>query len=81
MRTAKLISVVGTYSLVDLVRGRVLICDRKPMGNSRGRSQFPQYLHRGRYDEIRKTWLNHGIPTFVARKLEVASDYGGWTSL
>lgn len=41
----------------------------------RGRNQFPQFLHPGRYDEIRKTWLSHGIPTFVARKLDAVTDH------
>lgn len=41
----------------------------------RGRNQFPQFLHQGRYDEIRKAWLSHGIPTFVARKLEASTDH------
>lgn len=41
----------------------------------RGRNQFPQFLHQGRYDEIRKSWLNHGVPTFVARKLEAITDH------
>ncbi|ORY89075.1 hypothetical protein BCR35DRAFT_300874 [Leucosporidium creatinivorum] len=51
------------------------------IGGRRGRNQFPQFLHPGRYDEIRKTWLSHGIPTFVARKLDAVTDHGGWSSL
>lgn len=47
---------------------------------SRIRSQFPQFLHRGRYDELRKLWLSQGIPTFVARKLDATTDQGGWTT-
>lgn len=31
---------------------------------------FPQYLHQPRMDEIRKTWLTHSVPSFVARKME-----------
>ena len=31
---------------------------------------FPQYLHSPRLDDIRKTWLTHGVPSFVARKME-----------
>ncbi|BGP18684.1 hypothetical protein JCM10213_006906 [Rhodosporidiobolus nylandii] len=46
----------------------------------RSRSQFPQYLHRSRYDEVRKLWLAGTIPTFVARKLEATTDHGGWTT-
>ncbi|GAA5842078.1 hypothetical protein JCM9279_002777 [Rhodotorula babjevae] len=48
------------------------------VGGRRGRSQFPQYLHRGRYDEVRRLWLSHGVPTFVARKLEATTNPGGW---
>jgi len=29
-------------------------------------------------EEIRKIWLTHGIPTFVARKLDAMIDSGGW---
>lgn len=31
---------------------------------------FPQHLHPPRLDEIRKTWLTHAVPSFVARKME-----------
>ncbi|KAH7884205.1 hypothetical protein F5I97DRAFT_1672195 [Phlebopus sp. FC_14] len=44
----------------------------------RGRRQF---LHYPRWEEIRKTWLTHGIPTAVARKLESTVDNGGWDTL
>ncbi|THU98837.1 hypothetical protein K435DRAFT_837946 [Dendrothele bispora CBS 962.96] len=37
-----------------------------------------QYLHHARWEDIRKTWLNHGIPTVIARKLESSLDSGGW---
>ncbi|KAH0838891.1 hypothetical protein J3R83DRAFT_7318 [Lanmaoa asiatica] len=40
-----------------------------------------QYIHSPRWEEIRKTWLNHGIPTAVARKLESTIDSGGWEML
>ncbi|KAG8220614.1 hypothetical protein J3R82DRAFT_2867 [Butyriboletus roseoflavus] len=40
-----------------------------------------QYIHSPRWEEIRKTWLNHGIPTAVARKLESTVDSGGWEML
>ncbi|GAA5856549.1 hypothetical protein JCM8547_005859 [Rhodosporidiobolus lusitaniae] len=50
------------------------------VGGRRIRSQFPQYLHRGRYDELRKLWLTGAIPTFVSRKLEATTDRGGWTT-
>lgn len=45
---------------------------------SRVRSQFPQFLHQQRYDELRKIWLTQGIPTYVARKLDSVTDHGGW---
>ncbi|KAG8907469.1 hypothetical protein FRB99_004045 [Tulasnella sp. 403] len=40
-----------------------------------------QYLHPSRYEEIRKTWLSHGIPTFTARKLDGTIDSGGWDTV
>ncbi|KAF8330326.1 uncharacterized protein EI90DRAFT_3060308 [Cantharellus anzutake] len=40
-----------------------------------------QYLHHRRMEEIRKMWVNHGIPTFVARKLDSTIDVGGWDSV
>ncbi|KIK46138.1 hypothetical protein CY34DRAFT_800850 [Suillus luteus UH-Slu-Lm8-n1] len=40
-----------------------------------------QYIHPARWEEVRKTWLNHGIPTAVARKLESTVDSGGWETL
>lgn len=51
---------------------------RADRGRRRGRRQ---YLHSARWEEIRKMWLNHGIPTAVARKLESAVDSGGWETL
>ncbi|KZT42813.1 hypothetical protein SISSUDRAFT_979604 [Sistotremastrum suecicum HHB10207 ss-3] len=48
------------------------------LGMRRGRRQF---LHAARYEEISKTWLSHGIPTLVARKLESTVDSGGWETL
>ncbi|GAA6011286.1 hypothetical protein JCM11491_006784 [Sporobolomyces phaffii] len=50
-------------------------------GRTRTRSVFPQYLHRGRYDEVRKVWLTQGVPTLVARKLDATTDHGGWTTM
>ncbi|KAG6874158.1 hypothetical protein C0995_005576 [Termitomyces sp. Mi166 len=44
----------------------------------RGRRQF---LHYARWEEIRRNWLNHQIPTIVARKLESSLDAGGWETL
>lgn len=40
-----------------------------------------QYLHAQRLEELRKVWLNHGIPTYVARKLDSGIDTGGWDSI
>jgi len=48
------------------------------MSMRRGRRQF---LHPARWEEVRKTWLNHGIPTLVARKLEGTVDNGGWETM
>ncbi|KAJ7758417.1 hypothetical protein B0H14DRAFT_3598370 [Mycena olivaceomarginata] len=33
-----------------------------------------QYLHFARWEEVRKTWLSHGIPTVIARRLEASLD-------
>ncbi|TFK47973.1 hypothetical protein OE88DRAFT_1704965 [Heliocybe sulcata] len=40
-----------------------------------------QYLHHTRWEDIRKAWITHGIPTLVARKLESTVDSGGWEAL
>ncbi|KAF8879924.1 hypothetical protein BD779DRAFT_1550399 [Infundibulicybe gibba] len=40
-----------------------------------------QYLHHARWEDIRRTWLTHGIPTMIARKLEGTLDSGGWETL
>jgi E3 ubiquitin-protein ligase UBR1 len=40
-----------------------------------------QYLHFSRWEEVRKTWLAHGIPTIIARRLESSLDSGGWETL
>ncbi|KAL0063833.1 E3 ubiquitin-protein ligase ubr1 [Marasmius tenuissimus] len=40
-----------------------------------------QYLHHARWEDVRKTWLNHNIPTVIARKLESSLDSGGWETL
>ncbi|CED83614.1 N-end rule pathway, recognition component UBR1 [Phaffia rhodozyma] len=39
---------------------------------------FPQSIHPPRLDEVRKIWLTHGVPSFVARKMEALLDGGGW---
>ncbi|RKO90210.1 hypothetical protein BDK51DRAFT_23417 [Blyttiomyces helicus] len=38
----------------------------------------PQFLNMRRYDEIRRQWLTHGIPSHVARNIEQSFDRGGW---
>ena len=40
-----------------------------------------QYLHHARWEEVRRVWLHHGVPTVVARKLESTVDSGGWETL
>ncbi|KAJ7596572.1 hypothetical protein C8J56DRAFT_850021 [Mycena floridula] len=40
-----------------------------------------QYLHPARWEDVRKTWLNHALPTLIARKLESSLDSGGWETL
>jgi E3 ubiquitin-protein ligase UBR1 len=40
------------------------------------------YLNQRRYDKLfREVWLNHLIPTVIARKLEGDHNYGGWETL
>ncbi|KAI9271943.1 hypothetical protein BDA99DRAFT_501414 [Phascolomyces articulosus] len=41
----------------------------------------PQYLNRKRYNEIRKLWLQHNIPVYIARQIEASYDIGGWISV
>ncbi|KAI0802993.1 hypothetical protein BC629DRAFT_1490697 [Irpex lacteus] len=48
------------------------------MSMRRGRRQF---LHHTRWEEIRRIWLNHGIPTLIARRLESTVDSGGWETM
>lgn len=39
-------------------------------------------MHLGRMEELRRNiWLQHGVPTFAARKLELTNDGGGWSCL
>ncbi|KAI0782190.1 hypothetical protein C8Q75DRAFT_727881 [Abortiporus biennis] len=40
-----------------------------------------QYLHHARWEEVRRLWLNHGLPTLIARRLESTVDNGGWEAL
>jgi E3 ubiquitin-protein ligase UBR1 len=44
----------------------------------RGRRQF---LHPARWEDVRRVWMAHGVPTLVARKLESTVDTGGWETL
>lgn len=45
------------------------------------RSQFPQTLHEGRYDEVRKQVMQQTVPSVIARKLDAVIDSGGWTTM
>ncbi|KAH6581587.1 hypothetical protein BASA61_009006 [Batrachochytrium salamandrivorans] len=40
----------------------------------------PLFLNRKRYAEIRKLWLTHGVPSYIARKIDQAFDSGGWST-
>lgn len=31
---------------------------------------YPQQIHGPRLEDVRRTWLAHGVPSFVARKME-----------
>lgn len=46
--------------------------------SSRGK---PQYLHKQRLDEIYRIWVNHQIPSWIGRKLDLVSDQGGWRTM
>ncbi|KAI8897884.1 hypothetical protein BC833DRAFT_620830 [Globomyces pollinis-pini] len=48
------------------------------LGLRRGR---PLFLNQRRYDEVRRCWLSHSIPSFIGRKLEMGLDGGGWRTL
>ena len=40
------------------------------------------YLHQKRYDStLRATFLAHGIPSFISRKLEGEINNGGWETI
>ncbi|KAI7861581.1 hypothetical protein BDF14DRAFT_1867467 [Spinellus fusiger] len=41
----------------------------------------PQFLNVKRYAEIRKLWLQHTIPIYIARQIEANYDIGGWTTM
>ncbi|KAL1841595.1 hypothetical protein VTJ49DRAFT_6905 [Mycothermus thermophilus] len=49
------------------------------MGLRFGRQLF---LNQKRYDStLRNLWLSHGVPTFIARKLEADINNGGWDTV
>ena len=40
------------------------------------------FLNQKRYDVLLRTaWLTHGVPTFIARKLESDINNGGWETI
>ncbi|KAJ3108877.1 hypothetical protein HDU97_010149 [Phlyctochytrium planicorne] len=39
-----------------------------------------QFLHQKRYDEVRRIWLQHVIPSHVARGIDAVGSLGMWTS-
>jgi E3 ubiquitin-protein ligase UBR1 len=40
------------------------------------------FLNQRRYDALlRSVWLGHGIPSFIARKLEAEVNNGGWETM
>lgn len=40
------------------------------------------FLNQKRYDQLlRNVWLNHGIPSTIARRLEGDVNNGGWETL
>ncbi|KAL2144399.1 hypothetical protein VTI28DRAFT_9136 [Corynascus sepedonium] len=49
------------------------------MGLRYGRQLF---LHQKRYDSmLRNLWLSHGVPSFIARRLEADINTGGWETI
>ncbi|KAL2131572.1 hypothetical protein VTI74DRAFT_4896 [Chaetomium olivicolor] len=46
------------------------------------RSGRQLFLHQKRYDSmLRALWLGHGVPSYIARKLEADINNGGWETL
>ncbi|GBE78568.1 hypothetical protein SCP_0114570 [Sparassis crispa] len=92
MHTKECAGPVGLYFLVKRCSLLYLYANNGTFGQSpyldnhgevdismrRGRRQ---YLHHVRWEDVRKTWLNQGIPTLIARRLESTVDSGGWESL
>lgn len=48
------------------------------MGLRHGRQLF---LNQKRYDKLRTLFLAHGMPSFIARKLEAEVNNGGWETI
>ncbi|KAK3329378.1 hypothetical protein B0H66DRAFT_21558 [Apodospora peruviana] len=49
------------------------------LGLRHGRQLF---LHQKRYDTmLRNLWLSHGVPSYIARKLEADINNGGWETI
>ncbi|KAI9059537.1 hypothetical protein FKP32DRAFT_1596096 [Trametes sanguinea] len=92
MHTRECTGPIGLYFLVKRCALLFLYANNGTFGQSpyldvhgevdvsmrRGRRQ---YLHRARWEDVHKTWLNHGIPTLIARRLEGTVDSGGWETL
>ncbi|KAH9891170.1 hypothetical protein C8Q73DRAFT_703209 [Cubamyces lactineus] len=92
MHTRECCGPIGLYFLVKRCSLLYLYANNGAFGQSpyldvhgevdvsmrRGRRQ---YLHRARWEEVHKIWLNHGIPTLIARRLEGTVDSGGWETL
>ncbi|KAI0719055.1 hypothetical protein C8T65DRAFT_604021 [Cerioporus squamosus] len=92
MHTRECAGPIGLYFLVKRCSLLYLYANNGAFGQSpyldvhgevdvsmrRGRRQ---YLHHARWEEVHKIWLNHGIPTLIARRLEGTVDNGGWETL
>ena len=72
---------LDVHGEVDFSMRSVNALDSRIPSNNTSRRGRRQCLHDVRAEEIRKLWLNHGIPTFIARKLEASVDPGGWEQL
>jgi E3 ubiquitin-protein ligase UBR1 len=58
------------------------VCAEWQRPDADSRRGHRQMLQEGRWEELRRTvWLQHTIPHLTARRLELTSDGGGWTSL
>ncbi|KAJ1566168.1 hypothetical protein HK096_002677 [Nowakowskiella sp. JEL0078] len=45
------------------------------------RRRHPMFLNQRRYEEVRKQWLTHMVPSIVARKVEASMNVGGWRTM